>query len=143
MVKRLNMLLKIVLIIGIIFSISGCGKKENSVDASTKVVTKNNLLEVTSPVPFAEIPNPVTVKGKSNFFEATTRIRIIDSDGRILADTSALAEGWGDKLYPFSKEVSYKNTKNKNGYVEVFEESPKDGDEIFKVKIPVTFKINK
>ncbi len=143
MVKKFNMLLKIILISGIILSISGCSQKENPLDASTKVVTSNALLEVTAPAPFSEIPNPVTVKGKSNFFEATTSIRIIDSDGRILADTSALAEGWGDKLYPFSKEVSYKNTKNKNGFVEVFEVSPKDGSEIKKVKIPVKFKIYK
>lgn len=143
MVKKFNILLKVILILGIILSISGCSKKENPVDASTNVLTKNAALEVTSPAPFAEIPNPVTVKGKSNFFEATTSIRIIDSDGRILADTSALAEGWGDKLYPFSKEVLYKNTKNNKGFVEVFEVSPKDGSEIKKVKIPVKFKIHK
>lgn len=143
MVKKFNILLKIILILGIILSISGCSNKAKDMDASSKVMTKNDLLEVTSPAPFAEIPNPVIVKGKSNFFEATTSIRIIDSGGRILADTSALAEGWGDKLYPFSKEVSYKDTKNNNGYVEVFEVSPKDGSEIKKVKIPVKFKIYK
>ncbi len=103
------------------------------------VVTSNDLLEVSSPVPGQKIRSPVLVSGKSNFFEAHTRIRITDDNGQILADTFTTAEGWMDQLYPFSKEVSYGNPSAKKGIVEVFAESAKDGSEISKITIPVVF----
>ncbi|HAN10706.1 MAG TPA: hypothetical protein DCP90_08865 [Clostridiales bacterium] len=114
-------------------------EKEPSKETAANVITENKYLEVEYPTPNAEIPNPVTVKGKSNFFEANTRIRIKDEKGVTLADSFTTAEGWMDKLYPFSKEISYKQTTAKSGFVEVFESSPKDGSEINKLAIPVIF----
>ncbi len=104
-----------------------------------EVATSNELLAVTSPEPYAQVQSPVTVAGKSNFFEANTRIRIKDENGQVLADTYTTAEGWTDALYPFTQEVDYDTPTAQTGVVEVFEESAKDGSEINKITIPVTF----
>jgi len=101
--------------------------------------TSNEFLEVISPFPYQRIISPVLVSGKSNFFEANTRIRIKDNNNEILADIFTTAEGWLGELYPFSKEVSYNKPSIKEGVVEVFEESAKDGREIKKITIPVIF----
>lgn len=104
-----------------------------------KIETSNEFLEIVSPLPNQKIKSPIQVSGKSNFFEANTRIRIKDNNGKILADTFTVAEGWMDKLYPFSKNISYEKPSSKKGVVEVFEESAKDGSEINKITIPVIF----
>ncbi|MFC1622984.1 Gmad2 immunoglobulin-like domain-containing protein [Patescibacteria group bacterium] len=98
-----------------------------------------SFLEIIAPIENQVVTSPVMVSGKSNFNEANTRIRIKDSDGDVLADTFTTAEGWMDKLYPFSKSVEYSAPENKNGVVEVFEESAKDGSEINKVLVNVVF----
>jgi len=104
-----------------------------------KLNVSNALLEVAAPVPNQKISSPVLISGKSNFFEANTNIRIVDDSGNILASTFATAEGWMDKLYPFSQKVEYSKPQTKNGLVEVFDESPKDGKETNKISIPVEF----
>lgn len=104
-----------------------------------KVITKNNYLETTAPAAYQEIISPVSVSGNSNFFETNTRIRIKDEAGKILADTSANASGWMDKLYPFSADVFYDAPSSPRGFVEVFENSAKDSSEQNKIAIPVIF----
>ena len=104
-----------------------------------QVITSNEFLEVTSPVPYQKISSPVKVSGKSNFFEANTRIRIKDNNGKILADTFTIAGGWMGELHLFSEDVPYDVPSSGEGVVEVFEESAKDGSEIHKIVIPVVF----
>lgn len=101
--------------------------------------TSNEYLEVDSPSLNQTIESPVGISGKSNFFEANTRIRIKDDNDKVLADTFTTAEGWMGELHPFSEEVSYETPSAEKGVVEVFEESAKDGSEINKVTIPVIF----
>ncbi|MEK7546667.1 MAG: Gmad2 immunoglobulin-like domain-containing protein [Patescibacteria group bacterium] len=101
--------------------------------------TSNKFAEINSPIPYAVITNPVAVSGKSNFFEANTRIRIKDADGNILADTFVTAAGWMDKTYPFSRKISFSEPKTGKGFIEVFESSAKDGSEINKIAIPILF----
>lgn len=108
-------------------------------NTESSVVTSNEFLEVTSPTPNTEIQSPVVVSGKSNFFEATTSIKIKDDNGNILADTFTQAGGYTE-LYPFSAEVTYTQPSAQTGVVEVFEVSAKDGSEINKISIPVKFK---
>lgn len=108
-------------------------------EESAAVQTSNEFLEVTAPFPYQNIQNPVTVAGRSNFFEANTRIRITDANSNVLADTFATAEGWMDRLYPFEASVEYSAPATASGYVEVFEESAQDGSEIRKIVIPVLF----
>ncbi len=157
--KNILKVLSLMLVCLTIISIIGCkdtAKPDNKIDLGTtestigteedetveeaiaKVITKNKNAEVTSPTPYEKISNPVTVKGKANFFEANVIIRITDNDGQVLASTYTLAEGTM-KLYPFSKEIAYKKPSSKGGIIEVFEESAKDGTEINKITIPVEF----
>lgn len=108
-------------------------------ESVAKEKLSESFLEVESPSQNQTITSPVMVSGKSNFFEANTRIRIKDSDGNVLADTFTTAEGWMDKLYPFSKSIEYGAPMTANGMVEVFEESAKDGSEINKISVDVIF----
>lgn len=104
------------------------------------VSRSNDYLVVNEPTPMQTISSPVRVAGSSNFFEASTRVRIRDSSGHILADTATLAAGWADKLYPFSISLSYSTPSTSQGVVEVFESSAKDGSDIHKISIPIQFR---
>jgi len=94
---------------------------------------------VESPVPNQRITSPVKVSGKSNFFEANTRIRVTDDSGEILADTFTTAKGWLGELHPFSKNIYYIKPYTERGIIEIFEESAGDGSETKKITIPVAF----
>ena len=104
-----------------------------------EISTRNEFLEVTYPLPYQKITSPVKVSGKSNFNEANTRIKVRDNNETVLSDTFTTAEGWLNRLYPFSKDVSYQKPSSREGVVEVFEESAEDGSEIRKITIPVEF----
>ena len=106
---------------------------------SVEISTRNEFLEVSYPLPYQKITSPVKVSGKLNFNEANTRIRVRDNNGTVLSDTFTTAEGWMNRLYPFSKDVSYQKPSSREGVVEVFEESAEDGSEIRKITIPVKF----
>ena len=99
----------------------------------------NDFIQVKSPQKSAVIKTPVLIFGKANVDEANVRIRITDDNKNILADTFITADGWLDKLYLFKKEINYQAPQAKNGLIEIFEESAKDGSEIYKVEVPVVF----
>ncbi|MCK5123268.1 MAG: Gmad2 immunoglobulin-like domain-containing protein [Candidatus Pacebacteria bacterium] len=99
----------------------------------------NEFIQVKSPQKNATIKNPVLISGKANVYEANVRIRISDDNKNILADDFITAGGWMDKLYSFEKEIGYETPQTENGLIEIFEESVKDGSEIYKVEVPVVF----
>jgi len=100
----------------------------------------NEFIQVKLPQENATIKNPVLISGKANVNEANVRIRISDDNKNILADNFITADGWLDNLYLFEKEIDYEIAQTKNGLIEIFEESAKDGSEIYKVEVPVIFK---
>lgn len=63
------------------------------------------LVNVTSPAEGAEVSGSFTAEGVSSSFEATTPWEIRDADGTVVKEGFATAEGWMDKLYPWSTEV--------------------------------------
>lgn len=63
------------------------------------------LVNVTSPAEGAEVSGTFTAEGVSSSFEATTPWEIRDADGTVVKEGFATAEGWMDKLYPWSTEV--------------------------------------
>lgn len=63
------------------------------------------LVNVTSPAEGAEVSGSFTAEGVSSSFEATTPWEIRDADGKVVKEGFATAEGWMDKLYPWSTEV--------------------------------------
>ena len=118
---------------------NGLGVVESETGIPVIIKTSNEFLELISPIPYEEITNPLIISGRSNFLEAKTRIRIVDNNNCILADTSVNAEGWMDDLYPFSGEIPYSTPSSDIGFLEVFENSAKDGEEINKVIVPIFF----
>jgi hypothetical protein len=99
----------------------------------------NEFIQVKTPQKNTTIKNPVLISGKANVFEANVRVRIKDDNKNVLTDTFITADGWMDKLYPFEKEISYSQPGSKNGVVEIFEESAKDGSDLHKIAIPIVF----
>ncbi|MDB4940427.1 MAG: Spore germination protein-like protein [Candidatus Doudnabacteria bacterium] len=104
------------------------------------VSNSNNVAALYTPTPYQEIKSPVIVSGKANFFEAVVSIRIKDDAGKVLAETTTMASGAYDKLYPFSKSVVYLKPSTSKGTVEIYEASAKDGSDTNKISIPIVFK---
>jgi len=135
--------------IGAVFGLLGylvSGIKENVTPVAQKPSVKvtgdyfgNDFIQVRSPQKNATVKNPVLISGKANVDEANVRVKITDDNKNILADTFITADGWMDKLYPFEKEISYKTPQTENGLIEIFEESARDGSEIYKIEVPVVF----
>jgi len=135
--------------IGAVFGLLGyliSGIKENVTPVTQKPSVKimdeyfgNEFIQVKSPQKNAVIKNPVLISGKANVYEGTVRVRITDDKKNVLANTFTTADGSMDKLYPFEKEITYETPQTENGLIEIFEESAKDGSEIYKVEVPVVF----
>ena len=134
----MNSKIRLMIFALIVLSGAGCSFCQSKI-VSTETSTRNEFLEVIHPRPYRPITSPVKVSGKSNFNEANTRIRVRDNNGTVLSDTFTTAEGWLNRLYPFSKDVYYDKPSSREGVVEVFEESAEDGSEIRKITIPVEF----
>jgi hypothetical protein len=83
---------------------------------------------------------PISLKGKARVFENTVSYRLIDEQKNILNEGFVMADApdvgqFGD----FTKKIYYPETKSKNGILQVFQFSAKDGSEIDMVSIPVIF----
>lgn len=48
----------------------------------------------------------LTVDGRASSFEATVPVVLLDADGQPALDTFATAEGWMDRLYPYSVDLT-------------------------------------
>jgi hypothetical protein len=96
---------------------------------------------VAEPAANQSVGLPLTIKGKARVFENTVSFRIKDSDGTVLLENFTTADSQDiGQFGPFEASVNYPEAKGEKGTVEVFEYSAKDGSEINKVEIPVTFK---
>ncbi|MEA3453282.1 MAG: Gmad2 immunoglobulin-like domain-containing protein [Patescibacteria group bacterium] len=107
-------------------------------NTTTPTVFLNDFIIVSSLAFKKEIESPVSVKGRSNTFEANVRIRITDDDEKVLADTFTMGGAYGE-MKPFSLDVVYDSPSASTGIVEVFEDSTKDGTEMNKITVPVIF----
>ena len=68
-------------------------------------ITTLALVNITSPESNAEVSGSFTASGVSSSFEANTPWELQDASGKVVAQGSATAEGWMDKLYPWETEV--------------------------------------
>lgn len=113
-------------------------QKTNETDQEIK--SDSGQTVVTSPKENDTIKSPVEITGRAVAFENTVNIRIKDDADKILAETFATADSPDvGEFGNFSVSVEFKETNQKNGVVEVFQISAKDGSETDKVTIPVTF----
>ncbi|MCP2239220.1 Gmad2 immunoglobulin-like domain-containing protein [Thermoanaerobacterium thermosaccharolyticum] len=107
----------------------------------TTASSQNANIIVLSPMKNNSVSSPVKVVGKARVFEAVVNIRILDSNGNILSQTSvqasAGAPSWGD----FEADIQYKPLSTpQDGTLQVFSLSPKDGSVQDLVSIPLHLK---
>lgn len=93
---------------------------------------------VTTPRAGATVPATVTVAGTANVFEATVSIKIVSSDGEVLAETFTTATCGSGCRGDFSIDVPLDVASPTSAIVRVFESSAEDGRPTNVVKIPVT-----
>ncbi len=104
-----------------------------------RVKTENEMIKVSQPEPYQTVSSPFDISGQASVFEAVLNYRLKDSSGNVLADGFTMtAEGFA--MSPFSKSLDYADPQTDSGVLEVFAVSPKDGSEINKISIPVSFK---
>lgn len=79
------------------------------------------------------------VKGNARVFENVVSIRLTDSEGNILTQTTAMANAPDvGQFGTFEKMLKFQ-TSSTEGILEIYQASAKDGSEIDKVVIPVIF----
>jgi germination protein M len=94
---------------------------------------------VESPVMGQSVPNPVTVSGSANVFEANVTVRILDADGKEIARTFTTATCGTGCRGRFSVTVPYKVAKGKEKGTIVVEDDDAagTGHPPHQVEIPV------
>jgi nucleoid-associated protein YgaU len=95
-------------------------------------------ISVRQPRPFDIVDDPVRIAGVGTGFEGQIAARVRDGHGAQLAKVSVPAGGtgiWGN--YRAALEVGVPSTAQ--GTLEVFEVSAKDGSELHKVVVAITF----
>lgn len=93
---------------------------------------------VRQPQPFDLVDNPVEVCGVGTGFEAVFEARVRDGNGTELDQKTINAGGtgiWGN----FHVTLSTGVPSTPQGTLEIYENSAKDGSEINKVIVPITF----
>ena len=107
---------------------------------SLKPQTPCGNIFVVSPIEAEVIGNPVVIKGEARVFENQFNWRIKDEDGSLLGEGAATSDAkevgeYGD----FEIVATYDKPKGNKGTLEIFDLSAKDGKEIDKVEIGITF----
>lgn len=97
------------------------------------------VIWVTSPEPGQKIVSPLQINGSARVFEATVNARILDDSGKELARGYATASEGAPGRGDFVFTLPFTSSTAGNGKVEVFWTSPKDGEELDKVVVPVTW----
>src|SRR5439155_18744467 len=92
---------------------------------------------VATPSIDATVHSPVTVSGSADVFEATVSIRILDQQGRRIADTFATATCGSGCRGTYSKTVTYSLASTQPGTIVVFEASGETGAPTHVERIPV------
>ncbi len=117
------------------------GKKPNVIQPTpTPVVTSVENMRVTEPVPNQTVGKTIKISGEARVFENQFAFRVSDDSGKVLKEGNGYANAPDTGQYgPFEISTDYLTPTTNTGRVEVFEYSAKDGSEINKVTIPVTF----
>ena len=63
------------------------------------------LVNITEPAEGSVVSGTFTASGRASSFEATVPWELQDSSGKVVLENSAMADGWTDKLYPWTAEV--------------------------------------
>src|ERR1041385_655018 len=93
---------------------------------------------VDSPVIGASVSSPVTISGTATVFEAVVSYRILDENGKVVAQGTTMASCGTGCRGDFAVHVSYAVAHDQQGTIELFEASAKDGSPTNVVDVPVT-----
>ncbi len=86
------------------------------------------------------VSSPIAVSGQARVFENTLRVRVRNSNDKILADTQVIAQAPDAGEYgSFSLSLPFTAPGTDSGYLEAFTLSAKDGTEIDKVSVLLRF----
>lgn len=86
------------------------------------------------------VSSPVTIEGLARVFENVLQVRLKDNNGKILVEQNTMANSLDMGLFgPYQVSLVYSNPETKTGQIEAFQYSARDGSEIDKVTIPVSF----
>ncbi len=104
------------------------------------VVSESGNILVTRPQPGAKISSPVLIRGEARVFENTFNMRLVDTDGNVIAEKFATADAPDvGEFGSFGELLVFDEVDTDEGFVEVYSESAEDGSEINLVRIPVNF----
>jgi hypothetical protein len=79
--------------------------QEQPADGFKAVEDDLALVNVTTPEEGQQVSGTITAEGVANSFEATVPWEVRDESGKKVLDGFSTAEGWADKLYPWSTQV--------------------------------------
>jgi hypothetical protein len=129
------------------------GKTENAMDwwghvglyeqpfSRQMSLVQEPLIWVTEPVAGQVVSSPLNIAGSAMVFEATVSYRLKDDQGKILASGFTNASMGAPERGDYTAEITFKSPgAGKQGRLEVFEVSMKDGSDRNKVIIPLVFK---
>ncbi len=106
---------------------------------------KNDMIRVTSPLPNASVRSPLTVTGEARgnwYFEASFPVKILDANGKVLAQHYAEAQGdWmTTEFVPFRSTITFASSTTPTGTLVLEKDNPsglpEHADEI---RIPISF----
>jgi hypothetical protein len=121
------------------------GQSQISPSRIAPTIDNNANIRVSSPTANDVLSLPITIKGEARVFENQMRYRLIECDGDVLAEGVATAQSPDMGLYgPFEITVDIlPDPQGKEGCIEVFSASPKDGSDINIVQLPITYDLSK
>ena len=124
---------------GFLVRVEGRETGNTIIPENVHVVQSPNII-VFAPKAGTEVGVPLRVEGEARVFENQLNVRLKDADGTILTERGVTAQSPDIGLYgPFALELTYPEPEGTEGTIEAFDYSAKDGSEIDKVIIPVTF----
>lgn len=91
------------------------------------------------PQPDQKVNSPLSVTGSARVFEGNVVVRLGTEDGTVLARNFGTATKGAPERGDFKIDLKFDSPGTGKGWVEVFSESPEDGSEVDKVRVPVTF----
>lgn len=104
----------------------------------TPAKSQNIILE--SPKAGETVGLPLKVSGQARVFENVLQVRLKEKDGKLLVEKRVMAQSPDAGIFgPFDLSLSYPQPSTKEGIVEAFQYSAKDGSEVDKVRVPVIF----
>ena len=108
-------------------------------DDTRAIAGQSQNIIVYAPRMNERVGTPVIVEGEARVFENVVNYRLVDANGKELAEGFATADAPDiGQFGAFRGELNYVSNTDQKGTVEIFWYSAKDGSEVDKVTIPVT-----